>query len=200
MIDTSATMVAGLFGGLAVVVTAASPSASPQYRDLPTTGHADAPPPAHTGGFGEPSCHICHAEYELDFEGMRVALMGVPEVAERGSVHRVVVVVQAEGTVKAGFQLATRTSDGRQAGHLRAVDDRVRVTAGHTPGGEILFAHQTEAGAGEGERVETAWTVEWEAPAEPVAVTWSVSGNSANGDNSPYGDLVGTGSAGTRVR
>lgn len=178
----------------------ASPSVSAQDRDGPGPGHADAPPPAHTGGFGEPSCHICHAEYELDYEGIRVALMGVPAVAEAGRVYRVAVVVQAEGTVKAGFQLATRTSDGRQAGRLRAVDEGVGVTPGMTPAGEVLFAHQTETGAGEIERRETTWTVEWVAPSEPVEVTWSVSGNSADGDNSPYGDLVGTGSAGTRVR
>jgi len=196
MIDTSATLVAGLFGGLAVVMTTAGPSASSATMQ----GHPDAPPPAHTGGFGEPSCHICHAEYQLDFEGIRVALMGVPEVAAPGSVHRVAVVVQAEGTVKAGFQLATRISDGRQAGILRAVDEHVRITPGPTPAGEVLFAHQTSEGAGEVERHETTWTLEWVAPEERGEVTWSVSGNSANGDASPYGDLVGTGSAGTRVR
>jgi len=200
MIDASATFVAGLFGGLAIMVSMASPPASPLVREGPDAGHPDAPPPAHTGGFGEPSCHVCHAEYELDFEGIRVALMGVPEVAGVGSVHRVAVVLRAEGTVKAGFQLAVRTSDGRQAGALRAIDDQVRITPGQTPAGEVLFAHQTEEGAGEGERRETTWTVEWVAPAEAADVIWSVSGNSGNGDNSPYGDLVGTGSAGTRVR
>jgi hypothetical protein len=200
MIDTSATFVVGLFAGLAVVLTTASPSASATAPGAPMPGHPDEPPPGHTGGFGEPSCHVCHAEYELDVDGIRVALMGVPEVAEPGSVHRVAVVLQAEGTVKAGFQLATRTSDGRQAGMLRAVDEQVRVTPGPTPAGEVLFAHQTEAGAGETERTETTWTVEWTAPREATEVLWSVSGNSGNGDNSPLGDLVGTGSAGTRVR
>lgn len=203
MLESSATWVAGLLGGLGVALAAASPSASPLIASGSEGGawaHPDAPPPAHTGGFGEPTCQICHAEYPLDTDGIRVALIGVPQMAEPESVHRVAVLVRAEGTVAAGFQLSTRTPDGRQAGRLRPVDDEVRVTLGDTPAGEIEFAHQTKVGIGDAERVESMWTVEWTAPADPVNVTWSVSGNSGNGDNSPFGDLVGTGSAGTRVR
>lgn len=196
MFDVSATPVAGLLGGLAVALLAAGPPASP-----PTlAAHPDAPPPGHTGGFGEPTCHVCHAEYPLDTDGIRVALMGVPPAAVPGSVHRIAVLIRAEGTVAAGFQLTTRGPDGRQAGRLSPVDDLVAVAPGHTPAGPVEFAHQTEAGIGREERVESMWTVEWTAPAEPIDVTWSVSGNSGNGDDSPLGDLVGTGSAGTRVR
>ena len=185
-----------------MALAAAGPSATQHAAASASAlaSHADAPPPGHTGGFGEPTCQICHAEYPLDTDAIRVALMGVPRVAEPGSVHRVAVLVRADGTVAAGFQLSTRRPDGRQAGRFRAVDDQVRVTPGDTPAGEVQFAHQTAAGIGEQERIESLWTVEWTAPDDPVDVTWSVSGNSANGDNSPFGDLVGTGSAGTRVR
>ena len=200
MIDPSATSVAGLLGGLAVALAAASPSASPDMARDGSTAHPDAPPPAHTGGFGEPTCHVCHAEYPLDTESIRVTLVGVPAAAEPGSVHRVAVLLRASGTVSAGFQLATRGPDGRQAGRLRAVDPRVTVTSAVTPGGEVQFAHQSAEGTGQDEREESMWTLEWVAPADPIDVTWSVSGTSGNGDNSPYGDLVGTGSAGTRVR
>jgi hypothetical protein len=193
MIEPTATGIAGVFGGLAVAFAVAGPPSSP------IAGHPEAPPPAHTGGFGEPTCLTCHAEYPLD-DGIRVALMGVPEVAEAGSVHRIGILVAAEGTLTAGFQLAARLPDGRQAGMLRPVDERVVVTPGETPAGEVLFAHHTMVGIGEEERVETMWTVEWVAPSTPAEVQWHVSGNSANGDQSPYGDLVGAASAGTRVR
>ncbi len=204
MAGLSATSVAGLLGGLAVALAAASPSpsagtAASGTAEIPAA-HPDAPPPGHTGGFGEPTCHICHAEYPLDTESIRVALMGVPEVAEPGSVHRIAVLVRAGGTVAAGFQLATRGPDGRQAGSLRPVGRGVAVTPGDTPAGEVQFAHQSADGIGDVEREESMWTLEWTAPSDPIDVTWSVSGNSGNGDNSPFGDLVGTGSAGTRVR
>jgi hypothetical protein len=200
MLDSSAMTVAGLLGGLAMVFASASPSTSGRPAMDAAVVHPDAPPPGHTGGYGEPTCQICHAEYPLDTDAIRVAIMGVPQVAAPESVHRVAVLVRAEGTIAAGFQLSTRTPDGRQAGRIRPVDDQVTITLGDTPAGEVEFAHQTAIGMGGEERVEAMWTVEWTAPADPTDVTWSVSGNSGNGDNSPFGDLVGTGSAGTRVR
>ncbi|MDT8367961.1 MAG: choice-of-anchor V domain-containing protein [Longimicrobiales bacterium] len=192
MIVSPSIGVMGALGGLAIVVAMAGPS--------PSGTHPDAPPPAHTGGFGEPTCQVCHAEYGLDPEGMRVLLVGVPVRVEPESVHRIGVVVRAEGTVVAGFQLAARRPDGRQAGRLRAVDDRVRITIGDTPAGEVSFAHQTALGTEGESRVESRWTVEWTAPGTPTDVVWNVAGNSANGDNSPFGDLVGLASAGTQVR
>jgi len=202
MFDRSPITVAGMFGVLAVAFALVGPPNAFADRFDGAAGlvHPDAPPPGHTGGFGEPTCQICHAEYPLDAAGIRVALMGVPQAAEGGSVHRVAVLVRAEGTVTAGFQLSTRGPDGRQAGRLRAVDETVTVTRGETPAGIVEFAHQTERGTGDVDRSETMWTVEWVAPGEAVDVTWSVSGNSGNGDNSPFGDLVGAGSAGTRAR
>lgn len=202
MLDHATTSVVGMLGGLAVAFTVAGPFVP--HTSAPASAsafaHPDAPPPAHTGGFGEPTCQICHAEYALDTEGIRVALMGVPEAAAPGSSHRIAVLVRARGTVTAGFQLSTRGPDGRQAGRLRPIDGMVTVTPGDTPAGLVDFAHQTADGTGDADREETTWVLEWVAPDEPVDVTWSVAGNSGNGDNSPFGDLVGTGSAGTRVR
>jgi hypothetical protein len=194
MIEATATGVAGVFGGLAVAFAMAGP---PQSAD--PGSHPEAPPPAHTGGFGEPTCLACHAEYALD-DGIRVALLRVPELAAPGSTHRIEIVVEAEGTLTAGFQLSARTPDGRQAGLLRPTDERVVVTSGETPAGEVLFAHHTMVGIGDEERAETTWTVEWVAPDRSGEVQWHVAGNSANGDRSPYGDLVGASFAATRVR
>lgn len=193
----------GVTGLVGILLISAGPASSAVEIPPPAArpgDHPDAPPPAHTGGFGEPTCHICHAEYELDGPYGSVSLEDVPEVAEPGSTHRVRVVVEAEGTVAAGFQLSARASDGVQAGRLRAVDDRVRVTPGATPAGDVLFAHQTQAGSTGPERVRTTWTVEWVAPAASTEVVWSLSANSANGDNSPFGDLVWTTTASSRVK
>ncbi len=153
--------------------------------------HVDAPPPGHTGGFGEPTCHLCHAEYPLDGEYGTV-LVDIPSEVEPGSVHRVRIVLEAEETVAAGFQLSARTPDGRQAGRLRALDAKVRITHGDTPAGIVQFAHQTREGIGGVERTVSSWVVEWTAPDEPGGVQWSLAANSANGDSSPYGDLIFT--------
>lgn len=130
-------------------------------------------------------------EYQLNSDLGR-ALLTVPASASPGSVHKVRILLEADETVAAGFQLTARTPDGRQAGTLRAPDGRVRITLADTPAGAVQFAHQTLAGSEGEERIATAWAVEWVAPEQPGRVEWSLSTNSANGDNSPLGDLVWT--------
>lgn len=153
------------------------------------TRYAQAPPPGHTGGFGEPTCQVCHLEYELNVEGGSLRLEGWPEPFEPGRAYPLAVVLSADGMVLAGFQLAVRDAEGRQAGRLRPVDDRVAVV----DSGGVSYAQQTEAGSvADGART-VRWDLEWVAPHGIPSADVHVAANSANGDDSPFGDLIYSG-------
>lgn len=148
--------------------------------------HPDGPPPAHTGGFGEPTCTDCHADFEVNEGPGGLVLTGFPERISPGAVYDLKVFLRHEGMARAGFQLSARTPDGAQAGRLAPVSDR---TATATEDG-IEYAGHTEAGsfaAGD----SAAWTVRWTAP-DSIAgdLVVHVTANAANGDDSPFEDWV----------
>lgn len=153
--------------------------------------HDVGPPPGVTGGFGEPTCLNCHTGEPLNAYGGSVKVEGLPDRFEPGRAYPLTVVLSAEGTVLAGFQLTARYADGRRAGdaagELSPLDDGVTVTTGET--GQP-YLHQTQAGSIPESDAGTSWTVEWRAPGDGGAVVFNVAANSANGDQSPLLDLV----------
>jgi hypothetical protein len=158
-------------------------------------GFPDAPPPAHTGGFGEPTCRACHFDGELNEEGGGLALGGVPAAYRPGERYRISVTLRRGEMQRGGFELAARfaegTAAGRQAGSLRALDERVRVTEGTRSG--VQYATQARPGIQLGQAGRIEWVVEWTAPAAAAgAVVFHAAANAANGDESQFGDLVYT--------
>ena len=152
--------------------------------------YRDGPPPAHTGGFGEPTCRACHADNPLNDPAGSLAITGVPAVYAPGDTHRVTIFLRRAGMRRAGFQLSARFSDGRQAGTLRVVDSMATITGGAT---EVRYVHHTRAGS-RLSRADTAqWTLEWVAPRRaPDVVEFHVAANAANDDNSEFGDFIYT--------
>lgn len=149
-----------------------------------------APPPAHTGGFGEPTCESCHMGNALNDPAGAVELRGVPAAGyEPGRAYPVTVVVRRAGMGAGGFEVAARglagADSGRAAGTWRALDDRVAIT---TYGG-IAYAHHTEIGAAPSPD-SASWTLEWTAPRTPGRVVFHVAANAANGDGSQFEDYV----------
>lgn len=163
-------------------------AAPPSSDGVGASVFAYGPPVGHTGGFGEPSCQVCHMEFELNVMGGSLTLEGLPEQWEPGRSYPVVVLLNSSDMTMAGFQLSARFPDGAPAGMLAGIGHRVVVVdstgvpyAQHTPAG-------TDVESGEVAR----WIVEWSAPEAGGPVTFSVAANSANGDNSPFGDLIYT--------
>jgi hypothetical protein len=158
-------------------------------------GFPDAPPPAHTGGFGEPTCRACHFDGELNEEGGGLALGGVPAAYRAGERYRITVTLRRGEMERGGFQLAARFAEGsaagRQAGSLRALDERVKVTEG-TRGG-VQYASQTRPGIQLTQAGRIEWVVEWTAPAAAAGpVVFHAAANAGNGDESQFGDFVYT--------
>lgn len=161
-------------------------------RALDAVRHPEAPPAAHTGGFGEPSCTACHSEYDVDLPGGALTVEGLPERWSPGRSYRLTVVLESEEMGAAGFQLSLRHPDGRPAGTLEPGSARVGVAVRTASDSAGVFAHHTLEGSAVEDPSRATWPVLWRAPAagSGEAVVVHAAANSANGDNSPFGDLV----------
>ena len=157
---------------------------------------SDRPPPAHTGGFGEPTCTVCHADGAVDDERGSIALEGLPASYVPGERYVLTVSLAHPELRVGGFQLSARYAEGGkaslQAGVLRALDDRVDVTTPQEL--PVQYARQTAAGLipAKADSKRIAWRVEWIAPSDGGSVVFHVAANVANDDSSPLGDLIYT--------
>ncbi|MFV1987523.1 MAG: choice-of-anchor V domain-containing protein [Gemmatimonadota bacterium] len=155
--------------------------------------HIAGPPPAHTGGFGEPTCVACHLGSDLNAPGSTLEILGLAATYVPGEAHEVTVRLVSFDMGAAGFQAAFRWENGEtagdRAGSALALDGRVAVIGEESTG--VEYVQHTNAGSrANGERAE--WTFEWTAPDRPGVVVLHVAANSGNGDNSPLDDLVYT--------
>lgn len=212
-------------GSLALAAALAATAAlggGPGGRDDPpgagdgpaAASYLDGPPPGHTGGFGEPTCHRCHFDAPVGSGGGGLALNGLPERYEPGLGYRVVVELTAPEMRRGGFQLAVRCDSaerrGEQAGKLRPLDGRAEVVVGEgrrfAGDSSVQYARHTRTGAEPASRGTLRWAIRWTAPGEggsasgcgPVLV--HATANAANGDDSEFGDRVHTAKARVRPR
>jgi hypothetical protein len=120
-----------------------------------------------------------------------VALIGLPDAYEPGASYLLTVVLRAEETSVAGFQLAARFASGDAAGTTAGALSPTSPRVGLTPGENgQRYAHHTTEGSAVADASGSSWIVEWTAPADRGAVVFHVVANSGNGDNSPLMDLV----------
>lgn len=161
------------------------------------------PPPAHTGGFGEPTCYACHMDAEPNTGTGAIVLHGLDGVYEPGAAHRITVELASPGMRRSGFQLAVRFAEGsaagRQAGTLRALDERVAITTDTTG---IQYAHHLEVGTELAAPDTARWILEWTAPPREAGddvVVFHIAANAADDDVSPFGDLIFTDSVRLRA-
>ncbi len=157
----------------------------------------EGPPPAHTGGFGEPTCRQCHSDAGLNEPGGRLAISGLPSAYVPGRTYELAVALERAGMLRAGFQLAARfaagASSGRQAGVLSPTDARTAVVSDSVT--HVSYIEHTLAGTALTTVEATRWTFRWTAPAgsggeRGGAVVIHVTGNAVNDDDSPLGDFI----------
>lgn len=155
--------------------------------------YPDPPPPAHTGGFGEPTCHACHFDGPLNAPEGTFRVTGVPDRYTAGARYALTVSLTHPQMQRGGFQLAARRANGTQAGHFPPADGLTVDTAvgiAYVRPTTIPWAADT-----------SRWTFTWTAPdttAGPVA--FHAAANAANGDDSDFGDFIYTWEARTRSR
>jgi hypothetical protein len=151
----------------------------------------DRPPPGHTGGFGEPTCHACHFMAEVNSGGGALAIAGLPRAWEPGRLYTVEVTLNHDGMRAAGFQLAARFEDGTQAGRLSAIDGEASGVEVAKQDG-VAYALQLYAGSRPDADGRIRWTVAWTAPDAGGTVHFHAAANAADADESPLGDYVYT--------
>jgi hypothetical protein len=164
------------------------------FRSIERRTNIEGPPDAHTGGFGEPTCRECHGENALNVPGGILGVEGVPTAYEPGERYRIAVVLQSDDMESAGFQAAFRFNGGdargRQAGQLAPIDTKTTVRT--SPATGIEYVQHSARGSETSPGALATWTFWWTAPRDRAAVILHVAANSANGDNSPLGDLIYT--------
>lgn len=143
-------------------------------------------PPGTTGGFGEPTCLMCHMGAELNDPAGSLTIEGLPERYTPGQAYRLIVRLRRPQMAAAGFQLSARTPAGAQAGTLSAAAGSAAVKV-ETVG--VQYAGHTEPGSRLAAPGAAEWTVVWTAPASGP-VTFSAAANAADDDRSPLGDYV----------
>jgi hypothetical protein len=184
-----ASRLVALVSVLAVVASIAflSHARDPSADGRPITAiHPDVPIPAHTGGFGEPTCQACHFDSDLNDPQGLFEVRGFPAEHVADSTYLIEILLSHPGLAAAGFQVTVRTDDGRDAGVLESLDDRVK-TVEHR---DVTYAGHTMTGTAPsaGGR-ESRWEVQW-TPASDAEVVLHAVGNAANGDRSEFGDFI----------
>lgn len=172
---------------LPLALTAASLAAAGSAR-----GHGRAfpygAPPAHTGGFGEPTCAQCHFGGELNDPAGSLTIEGLPARYTPGQAYRLIIRLRRPQMGAAGFQLSARTPAGAQAGTLAPAEGGAASVQVQTADG-IQYAGHTEPGSRLATPGAAEWRVVWTAPsAGPV--TFHAAANAADDDHSPLGDYV----------
>jgi hypothetical protein len=166
-------------------------------RLVASHAYAEGAPPGFSGGFKEESCHACHFHEPLNAAPGRLLMEGVPSTFAPGKRYTLTITLTRSGMKRAGFQLAARFTDGgAQAGTLAASPreiERVKVERQ----ADVQYASQTSAGSSVGAADAARWTIEWTAPAGGGPVSFHVSANAADGNESADGDFVYTASAET---
>ncbi len=153
----------------------------------------EAPPLAHTGGFGEPTCLACHMDGELNEPGGTLAIEGLPARYEAEKRYTLTLVITHPQLKVAGFELSARFESGpdsaKQAGSFAAKGDRVGVAL--EEGMRVQYAHHLLPGITPPAHGSARWTVDWTAPASASGpVVFHASANAANDNNSPMGDYI----------
>jgi hypothetical protein len=153
---------------------------------LPTSS---GPAPAHTGGFGEPTCHACHRDYALNETTGVVQLDSLPRVYQPGRVYLLTLSLKHAELVRAGFQLSARFDDGSNAGSFRLTDTTLlRVQRSR----DIDYLSHAMAGTQQVTGRTARWPFAWIAPATQRRVWFHVAANVANNDASEFGDRIFT--------
>lgn len=156
------------------------------------SAYQSGPMPGVTGGFGEPTCRMCHQGKPPGIRDGKLTLEA-PTGYRAGETYQLRVTLVRRGLQVGGFEIAarfqSRPAGGVQAGTLRALDPRTQVVTGGTR--TVQYAQHTAAGSKIAPPGRLTWVVEWRAPDEaPGPVVFHVAANAANGDASPLGDVI----------
>ncbi len=156
-------------------------------RNLPF--HSNGPPAAHSGGFGEPTCHACHFDYPLNEGGATIRLDSLPDSYEPARTYALRLVVRHAQLKRGGFQVTARYEDGASAGTFE-IPDTAHIRVQEAKG--IKYLSHTAAGSRLVDGDTSVWQFTWRAPAGDRRIVFNAAINVANDDASEFGDRIFT--------
>jgi hypothetical protein len=160
------------------LVTAAPALLNPEYLDG-----------AFTGGFGEPTCHSCHFDYDLNMDVVSLAISGIAGSFVPGKTYNLTLTVKSDQLANGGFQMTSRFDDGTQAGSFEWQGDHLMLTPGI--GGDIQYLQHSTSGTRPSKDHMIEWDFMWNAPQrESGKVTINIAANAGNDDDSSFGDRI----------
>jgi len=176
-----------------IMLAAFTSVGSASARPGSARAESDRPLPAHTGGFGEPTCGACHIQADVNAGTGSLTLAGLPLEYVGGVTYTLTITLAQQGLAAGGFQLSSRFADGTQAGALaHPPHDSTRVAV--TTAGEVQYIHHVYAGtrrsASDTASDTIAWQIRWTAPVAGGAIVFHVAANAADDDASPLGDMI----------
>ncbi|HEY0809702.1 MAG TPA: choice-of-anchor V domain-containing protein [Longimicrobiales bacterium] len=172
---------------LKLIIIGAASAATHAATRLPFS--LTGPLPAHTGGFGEPTCHACHFDYPLNEPGVAIYLDSLPEVFEPQREYRLRLRVQHAELKRGGFQLSARFEDGLPAGSFVIPDTTLlRIQRAKS----VDYLSHTMKGTDELIGDTAIWSFRWVAPTDNRRVVFNLAINVSDKDASQFGDRIFT--------
>lgn len=152
----------------------------------------DGPPAQVTGGFGGDSCIACHSGNALNDGAGQLTLQGFPERYTPGATYDLELTLSRPPAIAAaGFQLAVRLADSRQAGTIQVpANDQARVALLDERG--VQYAHHRRAEPAPPAAETVRWKLSWTAPEEAGEIFVHAAAVAGDGDESQTGDYVYT--------
>ena len=151
--------------------------------------HAEGPPAGHTGGFGEPTCSVCHFDAPVNDGAGELTLAGIPPVAQAGSTYDISVELRHELMRRSGFQLSARLTNGKQAGAFFPAN----ISSTIADSGGVQYLQHSKYRRSSDSDGSSRWTAKWRAPVNSAdTIIFNLAANASNDDNSPLGDYVYT--------
>jgi hypothetical protein len=152
----------------------------------------DGPPAQVTGGFGGDSCIACHSGNALNDDVGRLMLEGFPERYTPGTTYDLELTLSRTPAIAAaGFQLAVRLADSRQAGTIRVpANDQARVALLDERG--VQYAHHKLVEPAPPAAETVRWKLSWTAPEAIGEIFVHAASVAGDGDESQTGDYVYT--------
>ncbi len=160
---------------------------------LSAYGYTNGPPNAYTGSPPQNrTCTQCHNSYPVNSGDGNLRLIGLPPDGFIPlQIYNLAIVLSDPGQSKWGFELAAIYQSGiyyLQAGTL-IVTQPLYTQIGTSSGRSYL--KQNTAGTYSGTAGPAVWRFQWTAPADSVTrLTFYLTGNAANYDNSITGDYI----------
>ena len=179
-------IVAGIFAGLAIVLSLAGGEK--------TNASASGPSPSFTNAPGENNCTACHVDFPVNSGSGSVTIAGVPSSYFPGQQIPITVTTAQEDGVNYGFQLTAIDDLGRPAGTWTLTDTvQTQVVQGLVGPNLRQYVEHTFAGIVPVAFGSKSWTAIWNAPKRRLGkVSFHAAGNAANGNGETSGDFIYT--------